>query len=122
MLTDDFAFTGPVPQPLGKAAFLALCQAMHTALPDGSFNARDYREAGDQVTAATEITGTHTGPLAIIPGVPTVPATGKAVRLPPEQMDATLRNGKIARLDVTVPVAGGVPGLYAQVGAPLAAH
>jgi predicted ester cyclase len=119
LLADDFTFSGPVPQPLDKAAFLGLCVANHTAFPDFDFHARDIREEGDKVYLTSEITGTHKGVLAMIPGVPAVPPTGKPIHMPAEDHVYTLRSGLLASLVVHSPPDGGVPAAYAQVGAPL---
>jgi ketosteroid isomerase-like protein len=119
MVADDFVLTGAAPQPLGKAEFLGLCQANHTAFSDFDFNASNFQETGDVVTCNTAITGTHTGPLAVVPGVPAVPATGKHIQLPEDRQTATIREDKLARLEIVSPPGGGIPAAYAQVGAPL---
>jgi predicted ester cyclase len=119
LLTDDFIFSGPTPQPLHKAEFLGLCQANHTAFPDFDFHASDFQENGDIVTTSAAITGTHLGTLALIPGVPPVPATGKRIHLPEDHLTYTMRDGKLAKLDVVSPPGGSIPAAYAQVGAPL---
>lgn len=120
LLTDDFTFSGPVPQPLNKQTFLGFLQGIHAALSDWNFNATDWREEGDRVYATFHISATHTGTLAVIPGVPPVPATGKHFQIAPEHIYFTVRNGKIAAFhsDASGPDAG-VPGTYAAVGAPL---
>jgi SnoaL-like domain len=119
MTTDDFVFSGPTPQPLGKAEFLGLCQANHTAFSDFDFNSSDFHEDDDVVTVNTAITATHSGPLALIPGVPAVPATGKRIQIPEERHTYSIRGGKLARLAVASPPGGGIPAAYAQVGSPL---
>jgi len=117
--TEDFTLSGPVPQPLNREQFVALAIGSTTAFPDWNFNARDYREVGTQVLITIQITGTHTGTLAIIPEVPPVPPTGSKITQPVEQLTLTMRDGKIAQLVVTAGPDGGVPGLYARVGHPL---
>jgi hypothetical protein len=122
LTADDFIFSGPTPQPLGKAEFLGLCQANHAAFSDFDFNASDFHEEGDVVTLNTAITATHTGPLALIPGVPAVPATGKRIQIPEERQTCTIREGKLTRLEIASPPGGGIPAAYAQVGSPLPIH
>lgn len=119
LTTDDFIFSGATPQPVGKAEFLGLCQANHAAFSDFDFNASDFHEDGDMVTLNTAITATHTGPLALIPGIPAVPATGKRVQIPEERQACTIREGKLTRLEIASPPGGGIPAAYAQVGSPL---
>jgi predicted ester cyclase len=117
-LTDDFVFSGPVPQPLNKAAFIGLSQAILAAFPDWDFHLHDFREEGDAVYATDAITGTHTGTLAVIPGVPPVAATGKSIKLTESQQIFTFRGNLVSQLEVQAP-GGGVAEVYAQVGAPL---
>jgi SnoaL-like domain len=119
MTTDDFIFSGATPQPVGKAEFLGLCQANHAAFSDFDFNATDFQEDGDVVTLNTAITGTHSGPLALILGIPAVPATGKRIQIPEERQTCTIHAGKLAQLEVASPPGGGIPAAYAQVGSPL---
>jgi predicted ester cyclase len=116
-LTDDFVFSGPVPQPLNKEAFLGLAKALLTAIPDWDFHARDFREEGDKVYLTDEITGTHTGTLAVVPGVPPVAATGKSIKLSEGHQTYTFRGNLVSNFEVQT--SGGVPEIYAQVGAPL---
>ena len=117
LLTDDMVFTGPVPQPVGKREFVALQTAMVAAMPDWNFNARDYKESGNTVTATFKISGTHTGELELpMPGFPKIPATGKHVSLPLEGMTFTVRDGKISRIESAAVPGGGVPGILAQLG------
>jgi predicted ester cyclase len=119
LLTDDFVFSGPVPQPLNKAMFISLGKAILSAIPDWDFHARDFREEGDKVYATDAITGTHTGTLAAIPGVPPVPATGKSIKATEGQEIYTFRGNLVSQFEVQAP-GGGLAEIYAQVGAPLA--
>jgi predicted ester cyclase len=118
MLTDDFVFSGPVPQPLNKAAFIGLGKAILAAIPDWDFHMHDFREEGDTVYATDAITGTHTGTLAVIPGVPPIAATGKSIKLTESQQIYTFRGNLVSHFEVQAP-GGGVAEVYAQVGAPL---
>ena len=116
-LTDDFTFSGPVPQPIGKAEFLALSSALRDAIPDWKFNAQNFKVQGNTVTVTVQITGTHTATLQPhIPGIPAVPATGKKIALPQEPITMQVRGDKIASFEVTPVPGGGVPGILAQIG------
>jgi predicted ester cyclase len=119
-LADDFVFTGPVPQPIGKQEFIAVQSAFEDAFPDWSFNSHNEVEQGDKVVAATQITGTHTHDLVLpMPGMPPIPATGKRVSLPEEHITFTFKGDKIASLTSDNVSVGGVPGILAQIGVPL---
>jgi hypothetical protein len=117
MVADDMVFAGPVPEPLGKREFIGVQSAMHTAKPDWKFNPSDFKENGDVVTVNFQITGTQTGELSLpMPGLPKLPPSGKKVSLPKEQSTFTVKNGKLARLDVASTPGGGVTGILAQLG------
>jgi hypothetical protein len=90
-LADDFVFAGPVPQPIGKQAFIAV-----------------------------QITGTHTRGLVLpMPGIPPIPATGKSVSLPEEHITFTFKGDKITSLTSDNVPGGGVAGVLAQIGVQL---
>ncbi len=121
-MTDDFVFSGPVPQPIGKQEFIAVQSAFEDAFQDWSFNSHDEVEQGDKVVAAVQITGTHTRDLVLpMPGMPPIPATNKRVSLPVEHITFTFRGDKIASLTSDNVPGGGVPGVLQQIGVPLPA-
>jgi len=88
------------------------------AFPDWSFNMQDVKEEGNKATTTHHITGTHTGDLDLSPmGMPTIPATGKAISLPVEHAEVTVEGGKIVKMHVAdVSPDGGVPGILKQIG------
>jgi predicted ester cyclase len=117
MVADDMVFAGPAPEPLGKREFIGVQMAMNKAMPDWKFNASDFKEDGDVVTVTFQITGTQTGELSLpMPGMQPLPPTGKKVSLPKEPGTFTVKNGKLARLEVTSVPGGGVMGVLAQLG------
>ena len=119
-MTDDFTFSGPVPQPIGKAEFLALQGALITAMPNWKFNAKNYKTQGNKVQLTVQITATHSATLTpLMPGMPTVPASGRKAALPLEPMTITLRDDKLASLEAEQVPGGGLPGLLAQIGVQL---
>ena len=121
MVADDYVFAGPVPEPLGKREFMGLQSALLTAMPDWKFNATDFKENGDEVTVTLQVTGTHTGQLSLpMPGIPILPASGKQVSLPGEISTFTVKNGKLARLDIIPTPGGGLLGILSQLGVPMA--
>ena len=117
MVADDFVFAGAMPEPVGKHEFIGVQTAVNKAMPDWKFNPTDFKEDGDKVTVNFQITGTQTGELSLpIPGFPKVAPTGKKVSLPKEPSTFTVKNGKLARLDVVSTPGGGVQGILAQLG------
>ena len=120
ILSDDMVFAGPVPEPVGRREFLGLQTALVAAMPDWKFNAADFKQKGEQVTAYFQITGTQTGDLSLpMPGFQKFPASGKHVSLPREAITITLKNGKVSRLESSPVPGGGVMGVLSQIGAPV---
>lgn len=117
MVADDFVFAGPVPQPVGKKEFMGLQMALNAAMPDLKFNATNFKENGDKVSVDMQLTGTQTKELVLpMPGMPKIPASGKKVSLPKEPGTFTVKNGKLARLDVMTTPGGGLNGILSQLG------
>jgi predicted ester cyclase len=117
LIADDFSMSGPVPMPVGKREFVGLMMAMLKAMPDWKFNPKDFKENGDQVTVMLGITGTQTGELQLpMPGMPAIPASGKKVSMPAEPSTFTVKNGKLAKLEVANIEGGGVMGILSQLG------
>jgi len=117
LFADDFVLTGPMPQPVSKHEFIGLQSALMAAMPDWKFNASDFKEEGDKVMAKVHISGTQTASLSLPPlGIQSFAATGKHVQLPYEALTATIKNGKLARLESDNAKGAGVAGVLAQLG------
>jgi predicted ester cyclase len=117
LLSDDFTFSGPVPQPISGGEWLAMQQGLSKAFPDWKFNAANLREEGGKVRCAVQITGTHKGELDLSAlGMPKLPATGKSVKLPREEITLSVSNGKFTSLSVPPTDGGGVMGILSQLG------
>jgi predicted ester cyclase len=117
LLSDDMVFAGPVPKPVSKHEFIQLQSALVAAIPDWKFNAGEYKEQGDKVLVKVHISGTHSKPLTLPPmGIQSLPSTSKHVQLPYENLTATVKNGKVTRIDGEHVEGGGVPGLLSQLG------
>ncbi len=122
-LTEDFTFSGAVPQPISGEQWLGIHRALQVALSNFSFNFQAGAEKGQQIFGKVQLTGKHTGELRLpIPGIPIIPATGKQVSLPAEPVVVTFRNGKIANYQVEQVNGGGVPGILRQLGGISAGH
>jgi len=114
-LAEDFRFVGVGPQPLGRAEALGVWTTIRAGLPDFNHNLRDLREAANIVYGIVEVTGTHSGTLAI-PNGPTLPATGRKLQNPRERVAITARNGKVTEWAVEQVPGGGLAGLLGQLG------
>ncbi|HEY5164957.1 MAG TPA: nuclear transport factor 2 family protein [Acidimicrobiia bacterium] len=118
MMTDDFSFSGPVPEPIDADGFIGLMQALSAGLPNWSYRARDFRAEGpDRVTCTVTVGGTHTETLSLPPlGVSNLAPTGIEARNPDETIHLTVRGDQIANLHADVPPDGGVAGIVRQLG------
>ncbi len=122
LMADDLVFSGPVPQPLGKAEFVGLMHAVILGVPDWNFHIHDVEENGDTVDLKVQVTGTHTREMpGLFPGMPAVPATRKTFSVPEEHIRFTLREGNIATIHVDPVPGGGIPGILQQLGISMSA-
>ena len=116
-LSDDFVFSGPVPEPIGREQWMGLQGRLSAAFPDWSYNLSDVQVRGDVARTTHQIAGTHTIDLDLSAmGLPVVPATGKAIKLPLEHADLTFEGGKVVRLHADASADGGLPGIMQQLG------
>lgn len=116
--TDDFKFSGPVPEPIDAHQWIQFHTALKRAFPDWKFNVQNLREENGKVTCTVSITGTHKQDLHL-PDFPTVPASGKKINLPKEQVTVTFKGEKVQEVKVQKVPGGGIPGIYKQIGAEL---
>ena len=55
LLSSDFTFAGPVPEPVDAAMWMGLHDRLNAAFPDFSFNMSDVQQVGDSVQIYPEI-------------------------------------------------------------------
>ena len=121
--SNDFVVEGVGPTNLNRTEFLNVHRSLNTGLPDFSFNHKIVKETGDQVDLKVKLTGTHKRDMqAPIPGLGTIKATNKNVRMPEENITATIKNDKITKIRVQQVSGGGLPGLLKQIGVDLHEH
>ena len=114
---DDFQFSGFGSDPLNKEQFVSLMKTLFTAIPDWSYHPRELRSEGDSVRFRTQVTGTHSGMLVgLNPGMAPIAATGKKINLPQDQVECTVRDGKVATMKVASEEGGGISGIVTQIG------
>jgi predicted ester cyclase len=117
LLSDNFIFSGPVPEPIDGPAYIDMQTKLAAAFPDWSFNLGDLHLHGDEVHASVMITGTHQGDLDMSPiMMTTIPPTGKSVQLPREEITVTTNGDTISSIVNEPVMGGGVPGLLSQLG------
>ena len=96
MLADDFQFSGPVPEPINKDAWLEMSSNLKTAFPDLNYHFKVIGAEGDVVKAISQLSGTHTGSFDLTNmqmGV--FPATEKSFSAKHEKTKITVKDNKI---------------------------
>ena len=113
---DAMASGGVLPQPIPVMEAMKVMAGLTTAFPDLKFDIQQVTVNGNQVTVKAQWSGTNTGPLSLpMPGVPTIPATGKKVSVKDTYI-VTVQGDKVSHLQVESPTDGGIPGAIAQMG------
>ena len=104
LVTDDFVFDGPFPEPLSAEGWFALTRLFKLAFPDLDFDFRVTEVDGSQVRTHSQISGTHLGELDLTPlGSKVFPPTRKHFRLPPESGLAQVVDGRVAHYEAHHP-------------------
>jgi hypothetical protein len=116
-LSEDFQFSGPTPEPVGKAKYIGLTRTLLAAFPDINFNARTAGVEGDVIKTTSQLTGTHTADLDLTPmGMGVIPPTGKSFSNPLEEGEMKVRDGKVVSWEIERTDGGGLVGILAQIG------
>ena len=107
---------GVLPQPVPAMEALSIVNALATAMPDLTFDVLHVTVDGNKATVAARWGGTHSGNLSLpIPGMPTIPPTGKKVSVKDTYV-VTVRGDKVSHMTVESPADGGIPAALAQLG------
>ena len=115
--SEDFIFTGAVPEPISKTEWEKLHKALQKGIPDLKFNLHECRVENDTVYAKVRLTGTHTNQLEIpLPGIPSVEATNKKITMPEEDVEFSFKKDLISKMHVRPVLNGGLSGLVKQLG------
>jgi predicted ester cyclase len=107
---------GVLPQPVPATEAIKMIGALTTAFPDLKFNVDQVTVSGNDATVKATWSGTNTGPVAFpIPGMPSIPATGKKVSVKDVYV-VTVEGDKVTHMRVDSPADGGMPAAMAQLG------
>lgn len=117
MLTADaMASGGVLPQPIPAMESFKMTGGLITAFPDLKFEVQQITVNGNQATVKAKISGTQTGTLSLpMPGMPTVPPTGKKVSVSDAYV-VTVQGDKVSHVRVDSPADGGIPAILMQLG------
>ena len=113
---DAMASGGVLPQPVPMMEAMKVISGLTTAFPDLKFDIQQVTVNGNQATVKAQWGGTNTGPLSLpMPGIPTIPATGKKVSVKDTYI-VTVQGDKVSHMQVESPTDGGIPGAIVQLG------
>jgi hypothetical protein len=100
---------------LDIATFGAMLDAIYTGFPDWTYDHDSPRQVGGWWVVLWRQSGTHLGTFAL-PGIETVPPTGRFVCIPPQRFHYRIEDDLI-RVIRPEPIAGGAPlGILQQIG------
>jgi predicted ester cyclase len=117
LLADDFQFSGPVPEPMGRDQFQGLMDLMWNAFPDIRFNTRLVSINRNVVHFTNQLAGTHTSDLDLSAlGIGVIPATGRSFSMAREDGESIIENGYIVSTHVQPTEGAGLVAILHQLG------
>jgi predicted ester cyclase len=117
MLSDDFQFSGPVPEPIDKEAWLGMSASLKTAFPDLDYHFKVIGAQGDVVRSTTQLSGTHSGSFDLTNmNMGVIPATDKAFSAKREKTKVTVKEDKITLWAVEPTEGAGLMAILEQLG------
>jgi predicted ester cyclase len=117
MLADDFQFSGPIPEPINKEAWLGMSASLKTAFPDLDYHFKIIGAEGDVVKSTTQLSGTHSGSFDLTNmAMGVIPATNKAFSAKLEKTKVTVKENKITSWAVEPTEGAGLKAILGQLG------
>jgi predicted ester cyclase len=117
MLADDFQFSGPIPEPINKEAWLGMSSSLKTAFPDLDYHFKIIGAEGDVVRSTTQLSGTHRGSFDLTNmDMGVIPATNKAFSAKLEKTKITIKENKITSWAVEPTEGAGLTAILSQLG------
>ena len=119
MLADDFQFSGPLPEPIDKDAWVGMNTRMKNAFPDLDYHFKVIGAEGDVVRATMQLSGTHNGSFDLTTmDMGVIPATNKAFSTKPEKTKVTVKGNKITAWYVEPTQGTDLKSILDQLGVP----
>lgn len=116
LLADDFQFSGPIPEPIDKEAWLGMNASLRTAFPDLDYHFKVIGTDGDVVRTTSQLSGTHTGSFDLTNMQRgTIPATNKTFVTTREKTKITVKENKITAWVVEPTQGAGVMEILKQL-------
>jgi predicted ester cyclase len=117
MLADDFQFSGPLPEPINKEAWVGMSTRLKTAFPDLDYHFKVIGAEGDVVKSTMQLSGTHRGSFDLTTmDMGVIPATNKAFSTKREKAKVTVKENKITALVVEPTEGADLKAILGQLG------
>jgi predicted ester cyclase len=120
LLADDFQFSGPIPEPINREAWLGMSASLKTAFPDLNYHFNVIGADDDIVKTTSQLSGTHKGSFDLTNmkmGV--IPATNKTFAAKLENTKITVKGDKVTSWAVEPTEGAGLKAILGQLGVKL---
>jgi predicted ester cyclase len=117
LLADDFQFSGPIPAPINREAWLGMSASLKTAFPDLDYHFNVIGADDDVVKTTSQLSGTHRGSFDLTNmkmGV--IPATNKTFAAKLENTKITVKENKVTSWAVEPTQGAGLKAILEQLG------
>ena len=120
LLSADFKFSGPVPEPINGDAWMGMSMNLKKAFPDLDYHFHVEGADGDVVKIGAQLKGAHSGDLDLTSmNMGVIPATNKSFANPHEHGKVTVKGDKVVSWAVEPIEGGGLMGILSQLGVKL---
>ncbi len=120
LLSDDFMFSGPVPEPINGEQWLGMSASMKAAFPDLDYHFQVEGAEGEVVKTSSQLSGTHTGDFDLTSmGMDVIPATGKSFSMVKDSAEGEVREGKVVAYRIEPTEGAGLMAILKQLGIPV---
>ena len=117
LLADDFQFSGPIPEPINREAWLGMSASLKAAFPDLDYHFKVVGADDDVVKTTSQLSGTHRGSFDLTNmkmGV--IPPTNKTFSAKLEPTKITVKENKITSWAVEPTEGAGLNAILGQLG------
>lgn len=116
LIADNFQFSGPVPEPINREAWLKMSANLRTAFPDLNYHFKVEGEEGDTIKIAAQLKGTHIKDLDVTAmNMGIIPATKKSFTNAHEHGKVTVKGNKVTLWAMEPVKGGGLMGILDQL-------
>ena len=120
LLSDDFQFSGPIPEPVNREAWLGMSASLKTAFPDLDYHFKVIGADDDVVKTTSQLSGTHSGSFDLTNmNMGVIPATNKAFSAKLEKTKIIVKENMITSWAVEPTQGAGLNAILDQLGVKL---